>query len=143
MSLNKVLFIFGNQPRVYILASYAIASNSAPPRRPSSNMADDDDVGTAASGGGEAHGQVKSISKFGSGKVATVFVKALEQSRRTLDDDDYRLTVADFAYGGRAFDGGFADPEWDLPEYIAQRDELLASWRETYIVIHLRHTYLV
>ena len=95
-------------------------------------MADDDDVGTAASGGGEAHGQVKSISKFGSGKVATVFVKALEQSRRTLDDDDYRLTVADFAYGGRAFDGGFADPEWDLPEFIAQRDVLLASWRATY-----------
>ena len=95
-------------------------------------MADDEDIGTTASGGEEVAGQVESMFRFGSGKVATVFVKALEQSRRTLDDDDYRLTVADFAYGGRAFDGGFADPEWDLPEFIAQRDVLLASWRATY-----------
>ena len=58
---------------------------------------------------------MKSMFRFGSGKVATVFVKALELSRRTLadDDDDDRL-VADFTscYG-------FADPEWELPEYIA------------------------
>jgi hypothetical protein len=96
-------------------------------------MADDDDVGTTASGGEEVAGQVKSMFKFGSGKQATLFAKALEQSRRTLDDDDLRH-VADFASGGRASDPrhGFADPEWELPEYIAQRDELLASWRETY-----------
>ena len=103
-------------------------------------MADADDVGTAASGGEEVAGQVKSMFKFGSGKVATIFVKALEQSRRTLADDDDRL-VANFADFASCY--GFADPEWELPEYIAQRDELLASWRETYIVIHLRHTYLV
>jgi hypothetical protein len=92
-------------------------------------MADDDDVGIAASGGGEAAGQVKSMFKFGFGKVATIFAKALEQSRRTLADDD---DVGTAASGGRAFDGGFADPEWDLPEFIAQRDVLLASWRATY-----------
>jgi hypothetical protein len=64
--------------------------------------------------------------RFGSGKVATVYRHLADLSRRTLADDDDRL-VADFAscYG-------FADPEWELPEYIAQRDELLASWRETY-----------
>ena len=67
--------------------------------------------------------------KFGFGKVATIFAKALEQSRRTLADDD---DVGTAASGGRAFDGGFADPEWDLPEFIAQRDVLLASWRATY-----------
>jgi hypothetical protein len=96
-------------------------------------MADDEDIGTTASGGEEVAGQVKSMIKFGYGKVATVFVKALEQSRRTLPDDDDRL-VADFASGGRASDprNGFADPEWELSEKIAQRDELLASWRETY-----------
>ena len=64
--------------------------------------------------------------RFGSGKVATVYRHLADLSCRTLADDDDRL-VADFAscYG-------FADPEWELPEYIAQRDELLASWRETY-----------
>ena len=64
--------------------------------------------------------------RFGSGKVATVYRHLADLSRRTLADDDDRL-VADFAscYG-------FADPEWELPEYIAQRDELLASWKETY-----------
>ena len=129
MSLNNVFFIFAKSATSLQLASYAIASNSAPPRRPSSNMADADDVGIAASGGEDVAGQVKSKFRFGSGKVATVFVKALELSRRTLADDDDRL-VADFADFASCY--GFADPERELPEYIAQRDELLASWRETY-----------
>jgi hypothetical protein len=62
-------------------------------------MADDDDVGTTASGGEEVARQVKSMFKFGSGKQATIFVKALELSRRTLADDDDRLVAgfADFA----------------------------------------------
>ena len=62
-------------------------------------MADADDVGTAASGVEEVAWQVKSMFKFGSGKHATVFVKALELSRRTLADDDDRLVAgfADFA----------------------------------------------
>ena len=92
-------------------------------------MADDDNVGTTASGGEEVAGQVKSMFKFGSGKQATIFVKALKLSRRTLADDDDRL-VAGFADFASCY--GFADPEWELPEYIEQRDELLASWRETY-----------
>jgi hypothetical protein len=66
-------------------------------------MADADDVGTAASGVEEVAGQVKSMFKFGSGKHATIFVKALELSRRTLADDEDRL-VADFVSGGRASD---------------------------------------
>jgi hypothetical protein len=103
MPLDNVLFIFAKSATSLQLASYAIASNSAPPRRPSSNMADADDVGTIA-------GQVKSMFRFGSGKVATVYRHLADLSCRTLADDDDRL-VADFAscYG-------FADPEWELPE---------------------------
>ena len=56
MSLNNVLFIFAKSATSLQLASYAIASNSAPPRRSSSNMADADDVGTAASGVEEVAG---------------------------------------------------------------------------------------
>jgi hypothetical protein len=101
-------------------------------------MADADDVGTAASGVEEVAGQVKSMFKFGSGKHATVNVKALELSRRTLadgvvPDGKADRVVPDFVSGGRASDprNGFADPEWELREFIARRDELLASWRET------------
>ena len=111
MSLNNVLFIFAKSATSLQLASYAIASNSAPPRRSSSNMADDDDVGTAASGGGEAAGQVKSMFKFGSGKVATIFVKALEQSRRILNSDSDDDDVGTAASGDRAFCMDFADTE--------------------------------
>ena len=93
---------------------------------------------TAATSGGEEVAQVKSMFKFGSGKHATVKVKALELSRRTLADgvvpvDKADRVVPDFVSGGRASDprNGFADPEWELPEFIAKREELLASWRET------------
>ena len=94
---------------------------------------------TAAASGGEEVAQVKSMFKFGSGKHATVTVKALELSRRrTLADGVMPVgkadrVVPDFVSGGRASDprNGFADPEWELPEFIAKREELLASWRET------------
>jgi hypothetical protein len=85
---------------------------------------------TTAASGGEEVAQVKSMFRFGSGKVATypatLQTCLADLSRRTLADDDVRL-ADDFAscYG-------FADPEWKLPEFIAQRDALLASWRETY-----------
>ena len=88
----------------------------------SSNMADDDDVGIAASGGGEAGGQVQSMFSFGSGKVATISAKALGQSRRSLADDDdvgtvvtsHRRRSATAASGSRAFGRAFVDvaPEW-------------------------------
>ena len=96
-------------------------------------MVDADDVGTAASEMEGLRGKRNNTQfRYGSGKVATVDRHLADLSRRTLadDDDDYddrhEGLVADFAscYG-------FADPVWVLPEYIAKRDELLASWKET------------
>jgi hypothetical protein len=87
-------------------------------------------IGTAASEGGASKNNTK--FRYGSGKVATAYRHLADLSRRTLadDDDDYddrhEGLVPDFAscYS-------FADPVWVLPEYIAKRDELLASWKET------------
>ena len=62
---------------------------------------------------------------YGFGKMTTICAKALEQSHRTLAKD-FGTTASAFASAS-----AFADPEWVLVEFIAQRDELLASWQET------------
>jgi hypothetical protein len=74
-------------------------------------MADDDDIGTAASGGGEATGQAKSMFSYGSGKAATISATALEQSRRILNSDSDDDDVGTAASGDRAFCMDFADTE--------------------------------
>jgi hypothetical protein len=101
-------------------------------------MADDDDVDTAASGGGKAAGQVKSMFSYGSGKVATISAKALERGRQILADNDDVGIAASLRYYLRCYPKfprgtGFLNP------YVLLQNEMenaifILQWEREHLI---------